>query len=446
MAEITKETTFFNRMLKEIEQKENQNGSLLHLRDKAKRALLNQQLPTSRNEEWKYCSLKSLEKEQFVLSSPSALTELSVDPMEYMYPEAAHHHLTFVNGHFREDLSKTDRLPEGVKVANISDVLKGKDPVALQHFGKYALWEEDPFVPFNTVAFRDGAYIYLPPSVKIEQPVQLLFLNTEEKAPYFMAPRCLIVGDQNSEMTVVEDHIGISDNLYFNAPVTEIRLAENSNMTHVKLQRESKKAYHISRLAAWIGKNSNYKSYAVHLGSKLSRSDVKAVLKDENTHATLDGLVMINEGQLSDTHSIMDHTSPHCTSHQLHKCIIDDTAVSVFNGKIFVRQDAQKTDAFQENRNLQLSNTGTAFSKPQLEIFADDVSCSHGATIGQLDADQAFYLKTRGLTEGQTREILTLGFALDVIDSIPVDSVQQRLKKEIEAFTRKSKSITNTTS
>jgi len=150
---------------------------------------------------------------------------------------------------------------------------------------------------------------------------------------------------------------------------------------------------------------------------------------------------MVNGDQLSDTHSVMDHTMPNCTSHQLHKCIIDGHGTSVFNGKIFVRQDAQKTDAFQENRNLQLSNTGMAYAKPQLEIFADDVSCSHGATIGQLDQDQVFYLKTRGLHETQTKEILTYGFALDVIESIPVPSIRERLSIEVEAFTRESKSI-----
>ena len=441
MTDIAKETLFLDRLLDRFEVAKPVNEKVAELQREAAREITGKELPTTRHEEWKHCSLKSLSKKTFVPAQSIGSPSIPADAATYIYPEAEHHHLAFVNGVYSEELSKTDRLPEGVIVANLADVLAEGNEVALNHLGKYARWEDDPFVPFNTAIFRDGAFIYVPKGVKIADPIQLLFINTDEAEQYVMTPRCLIVGDQFSEMTVVEDHIGLGDNVYFNCTVSEIALAENSHMTHVKLQRDSKKAYHISRLAADISRDSNYKSYAVHLGSRLSRSDVKAVLTDENTHATLDGLVMVNGDQLSDTHSVMDHTMPNCTSHQLHKCIIDGHGTSVFNGKIFVRQDAQKTDAFQENRNLQLSNTGMAYAKPQLEIFADDVSCSHGATIGQLDQDQVFYLKTRGLHETQTKEILTYGFALDVIESIPVPSIRERLSIEVEAFTRESKSI-----
>jgi Fe-S cluster assembly protein SufD len=441
MADIAKETLFLDRLLDRFEAAKPVNEKVAELQREAAREITGKELPTTRHEEWKYCSLKSLSKETFTPSSQIDSPNVPADASSYIYPEAEHHHLAFINGVFSEELSKTDRLPEGVIVANLADALAGGNEVALKHFGKYAQWEDDPFVPFNTAVFRDGAFIYVPKGVKIDEPIQLLFINTDEREQYVMTPRCLIVGDQSSEMTVVEDHIGLGDNVYFNCTVSEIALAENSHMTHVKLQRDSKNAYHISRLAADISRDSDYKSYAVQLGSHLSRSDVKAVLTDENTHATLDGLVMVNGDQLSDTHSVMDHTMPNCTSHQLHKCIIDGEGTSVFNGKIFVRQDAQKTDAFQENRNLLLSNTGMAYTKPQLEIFADDVSCSHGATIGQLNEEEVFYLKTRGLRESQTREILTYGFALDVIESIPVPSIQERLSKEVEAYTRESKSI-----
>ncbi len=441
MTDIAKETLFLDRLLDRFEAAGFVNGKVAELQREAAREITGKELPTTRHEEWKYCSLKSLSKENFVPAQNIASPKVPADAAGYIYPEAEHHHLAFINGVYSEKLSKTDRLPEGVIVANLADVLAEGNEVALKHLGKYAKWEDDPFAPFNTAIFRDGAFIYVPKAVKVADPIQLLFINTDEREQYVMTPRCLIVGDRSSEMTVVEDHIGLGSNVYLNCPVSEIALAENSHMTHVKLQRDSKKAYHISRLAADISRDSDYKSYAVQLGAHLSRSDVKAVLTDENTHATLDGLVMVNGDQLSDTHSVMDHTMPNCTSHQLHKCIIDGHGTSVFNGKIFVRQDAQKTDAFQENRNLQLSNTGMAYAKPQLEIFADDVSCSHGATIGQLDKDEVFYLQTRGLRENQTREILTYGFALDVIESIPVPSIRERLSKEVEAYTHESKSI-----
>ncbi|MDG5765918.1 Fe-S cluster assembly protein SufD [Balneolales bacterium ANBcel1] len=441
MSDITKETVFLDRLIGNFGQIEPLHPKLAELQEEARREVSGKELPTPRHEEWKYCNLKSLDNETFVPPAEIKTPNLPDDVSGYIYPEAEHHHLTFINGVYSAQYSKTDQLPEGVIVANLADVLRDGNEVALEHLGRYAKWEDDPFAPLNTAVFRDGAFIYVPKSVKIEEPIQLLFINTDENKQYMLAPRSLIVGDRSSEMTVVEDHIGLGDNVYFNSPVSEIKLAENSHMTHVKLQRDSRNAYHISRLAADISRDSDYKSYAVQLGAHLSRSDVKAVLTDENTHATLDGLVMVNGDQLSDTHSIMDHTMPNCTSHQLHKCIIDGDGTSVFNGKIFVRQDAQKTDAFQENRNLQLSDTGTAYAKPQLEIFADDVSCSHGATIGQLNPEEVFYLKTRGLREAQTREILTYGFALNVIESIPVDSIQKRLSKEVENFTRQSKSI-----
>ena len=441
MADIQNGTLFLDGLLDRFDAAASVHRLVSGLQNDAARQISGKELPTTRHEEWKYCSLKALGKEQFVPASHIKTPNLPDNAASCIYPEAEHHHLTFINGVYSEGLSKTDRLPDGVIVANLADALRDGNEIAVKHLGKLAIWEDDPFVPLNTAVFRDGAFIYVPKNVRVEDPIQLLFINTDEQERFVMTPRCLIVGDQFSEMTVVEDHIGLGSNVYFNCPVSEIKLAENSHMTHVKLQRDSKKAYHISRLAADISRDSDYKSYAVQLGAKLSRSDVKAVLTDENTHATLDGLVMVNGDQLSDTHSVMDHTMPNCTSHQLHKCIIDGNGTSVFNGKIFVRQDAQKTDAFQENRNLQLSNTGTAYAKPQLEIFADDVSCSHGATIGQLDPNEIFYLKTRGLREYQTRQILTYGFALDVIESIPVPSIQERLSNEVEAFTKESKSI-----
>ncbi len=441
MTDISNGNHFLDRLVKSFGPAKPVDDRVEELQTAALKRIAGKELPTPRHEEWKYCNLKMLSREDFLPAAEIVTSALPGRVADYIYPEADHHHLTFINGVFSEEHSKTDRLPEGVIVANLADALRDGNSVALDHLGKYAEWEDDPFAPFNTAVFRDGAFIYVPKSVRIEDPIQLLFLNTDEEQQYVMTPRCLIVGDRSSEMTVVEDHIGLGDNVYFNCPVSEIKLAENSHMTHVKLQRDSNNAYHISRLAADISRDSDYKSYAVQLGAQLSRSDVKAVLTDENTHATLDGLVMVNGEQLSDTHSIMDHTMPNCTSHQLHKCIIDGNGTSVFNGKIFVRQDAQKTDAFQENRNLQLSNSGKAYTKPQLEIFADDVSCSHGATIGQLNPDEVFYLKTRGLQESQTREILTYGFALDVIESIPVASIRERLSKEVERFTKESKSI-----
>ena len=438
---MTQQKPFLERVVLAHTAELSSHDSIAHKQKQARDALAGTQLPTTRDEEWKYCSLKSLSALSFTPAAGVVSPQIPDKVADYIYPEAEYHHLTFINGVFSPEHSQTDRLPEGVIVDNLAHAIEQGHPAAVEHFGTLANWDNDPFIALNTAIFRDGAFIYVPESVKIDDPIQLLFLNTDESEPYVLAPRCLVVGEQFSELTVVEDHIATGENTYLNIPVSEIKLGKNSHMTHVKLQRDSRSAFHISRLAADISRDSDYKSYAVQLGSRISRSDVRALLTDENTHATLDGLVMVNGDQLSDTHSVMDHIMPNCTSHQLHKCVIDGEGTSVFNGKIFVRQDAQKTDAFQENRNLQLSDMGTAYAKPQLEIFADDVSCSHGATIGQLDEDEVFYLKSRGLNEALTREILTYGFALDVIESIPVPSIQKRLSKQVQTFTSESKSI-----
>lgn len=389
--------------------------------------------PTTRDEEWKYVNLRPMLKNQFSVVPSGDISSVNID--ELAFPEAENVRLVFVNGVYSDELSSVSDLPDGVIVGNLTDYLESHEEIISNNLNKHAKSENDVFTAFNTGLFNDAAFIFVPKNTQLSAPVHLLFVNTNEAEPLATAPRLLLIGERNAEMTLIEDHIGLGDNVYFSTAVAETALAENAHFTHIKLQRESKKAYHISRIAASIQKDSEYHSYSVHLGAKISRSDVMAILKDQNTHATLDGLVMVNEDQHSDTHSIMDHTMPNCTSHQLHKCIVDGEGTSTFNGKIFVRKDAQKTDAFQENRNLQLSEKGTVNTKPQLEIFADDVSCSHGATVGQLDDEQMFYLKSRGVSEQKSKEILTYGFALDVIESIPVKSIQERLSKEVAKYT-----------
>ncbi|MEX2639537.1 MAG: Fe-S cluster assembly protein SufD [Balneolales bacterium] len=400
-------------------------------------------VPTTKHEEWKYTNLAPLVKHAFAPASGARGTGDVTDVSEHVFAESDHSVLTFVNGVYRDDLSAVSGLPDGVEIANIAEVSPGQQSLIARQLGRHAQYADDPFTPFNTANFRDGAFIYVPKETKVEQPIQLLFVTTGADEPFYTTPRVLVIGERHSEVTIVEDFISLDENIYFNCPVTEVALDEGARLTHVKLQRESKSAFHISRIATSIKKDSEYHSYAVHLGALLSRSDVKAVQLDQNTHCTLDGLVLVKGKQLSDTHSVMDHTMPNCTSHQLHKCIVDEQAESVFNGKIFVRQDAQQTNAFQENRNLLLSGEGTVNTKPQLEIWADDVKCSHGATIGQLNEDQVFYLKSRGLSDHKSREILSYGFALDVIESIPVESIQKRLTVEVEKFTRSGSEVNN---
>ncbi len=436
---VAEETTYIQSLLNGQQPGAGLPAHISSLKESAREQIDALPFPTTKHEEWKYTSLKSLTKHNFVAPDAASAADQTDQVKKLFLEEAQKHRLVFVNGRFDSNLSNIEGLPEGAVVGNLADVAKEGHEAIEKNLGQIAQYEDDVFEPFNTYNFEDGAFIYIPSETKIEAPIHLLFVQTSAQQTYYVTPRVLIVGGHHAEATIFEDYVGLDENVYFSAPVTEISLGENAHFTHVKLQQESKKAYHISRIASNIKRDSEYHSYAIHLGSHLSRSDVKAVLQDEGTHCTMDGLVMIRGDQLSDTHSVMDHAKPNCTSHQLHKCIVDDEAHSVFNGKIFVKKHAQKTDAFQENRNLQLSDNSEVYTKPQLEIFADDVSCSHGATIGQVDEEQMFYLKSRGLPVQKAQEVLTYGFALDVIESLPGDKLKERLTKEVQKYARSSK-------
>jgi Fe-S cluster assembly protein SufD len=386
--------------------------------------------PTPRTEDWRQISLKSLTKKSFRPAEASQLTES--DLSEFYLKESAKSRLVLSNGYLRSELSDVSGLPEGVFAGKLSELPEALRERAEAGFNKVARYENDPFTPFNTASFADVVVVYVSKDVQTGVPLQIIHAT---KGDVFTAPRTLIIAERHSEMTIVEDFVGVGSDAYFNTAVTETVLDDESHVTHLKLQRESKNAIHISRTAALLGRGSNYNSYTISIGALLFRNEPLALVDAENAHATLDGLVLITGEQVSDTHSIMDHLKPNCTSHQLHKVIAHGNARSVFNGKIFVRQDSQLIDAFQENRNLLLSPEATVFTKPQLEIFADDVKCSHGATIGQLSEDELFYLMSRGLSHAEAMQMLTYGFALAVIDNLPIESLREQLSREVKQMT-----------
>jgi Fe-S cluster assembly protein SufD len=246
----------------------------------------------------------------------------------------------------------------------------------------------------------------------------------------------LVVAEENSDVTIIEDHIGLSDNRYMTIPVSEVKVKRGAHIHHVRIQRDNRDAIHVARPIAYVEKNSEYHSYTITLGGKLTRNEPRVVQEEEEVDFTVDGLVLIDGDQIADTHSVMDHRFSHAESHQLHKVVVNGNAHSIFNGKIFVRRDAQKIDSFQENRNLLLSLDGLVNAKPQLEIFADDVLCSHGATVGQLDPEEVFYLQSRGMTEEKAKEVLTYAFALETIENVKVESVHKLLIDEVYRYTK----------
>lgn len=404
------------------------------LRTKAKESLDNIAFPTKKDEEWRFTDLKSITTNKFE-SVEIGVLQSGLKLEEYHLPEAMHSRLVFIDGNFSSAHSAIEGMPDGVIVGNINEY---SDHEQLRlHLGTITNYQDDVFVPLNDVNFQDGTFIYVPKETVIEQPIHILNVFTDQKKPHFVTPRVLFVGEMYSKATIIEEHIGLSNNVYLNVPVNEFRLYSGAHVHHARIQRDSKNASHISRPIAMLDAHAEYHSYTICLGAKLFRNEPRVIQNAEEVDFTVDGLVLIDGEQIADTHSIMDHRFSHGNSHQLHKVVVNDQAHSIFNGKIFVAKDAQKIDSFQENRNLLISDAGKVNTKPQLEIFADDVRCSHGATIGQLQDEEVFYLQSRGLTEQKSRELLVYAFALESVESMAVKSVEELLLKEVIAYTNR---------
>lgn len=436
MSNVTKKDTFLSDLLAKESSLNGKSTAIKKLRQKGLEDVQKMRFPHKKDEDWRFTSLRDLYSDSYI---PASKVEYTLpDISEYFIPESENARLVFINGQFSAEHSATDDLTEEVTIGNIADVAENDSYLVEKHLNAYGDFDGDIFSSFNTAMLQDGAFIHVPEGVKVDTPVQLLYVQTDSDEPYFTTSRCLVIAEKNAEITLVEDHVGLANNKYFSLPVVEVNLEREAYVKHTKIQRESKKAIHIARTAAHVKQHANYESYTITLGAKLSRNEPRITQLEEEVEFTVDGLVLLDGDQVSDTHSVMDHRFSHCESHQLHKCVINGKAHSVFNGKIFVRKDAQKIDSFQENRNLLLSRKGLVNTKPQLEIFADDVVCTHGATIGQLEEDEVFYLKSRGLNDHQARELLTYAFALETIENITVDSVQKLLVDEVHNYTSRT--------
>jgi Fe-S cluster assembly protein SufD len=412
---------------------ESQNSVWTDIRAKSLKELNTTDFPHRKIEEWIFTDLRPIKRTDFV-PIEEAGTLPAADIEKYFIPESDRSRLVFINGKFHEKYSSIGGLGKGVTVGNLAD--HSGDKEVEQYLNNLVNYEDDVFVQFNGLMFRDGAYIHLEKGAKAEAPIQVLNLYTDAKNPFVATPRMLVVSEEESDVTIIEDHIGLGENRYMTLPVCEVKVKEGAHIHHVRIQRDSIDAIHVSRPIAYVEKNSEYHSYTITLGAKLTRNEPRVIQEDEEVDFTLDGLVLIDGEQIADTHSVMDHRFSHAESHQLHKVVVNGNAHSIFNGKIFVRRDAQKIDSFQENRNLLLSKDGLVNTKPQLEIFADDVLCSHGATIGQLDAEEVFYLQSRGMTEEKAKEVLTYAFALETIENVKVDSVHKLLIDEVYRYTK----------
>lgn len=408
---------------------------LQELRDRATLWVRSSVLPTNRDEEWRFTDLSSLRKVSFqAVSEPSAISLKDITQL----PEAANTRLVFVNGVYAPELSAVAGLPDGVVVSNFAGL-----PVSYHHrLQQYLAQTEgahEVFTALNTSGMTDAAVVWVPKNVAVEVFIHLVFVAAGEKN-VISQPRCLVVAETGSSVVLVEEYMnrqdakstkGESEEVYFTNAVTEIWVEDNAQVGHTRIEREGKQAFHIGKTAVCQARYSRYTCHAVTFGAQLSRHNLEILQTGEQTETTLNGLTMIEGSQLADTHSAIALNYPYGMSRQLHKCIIDDNARGVFNGKIFVPKPAQLTDAGQLNRNLLVSPKARVDTKPQLEITADNVKCAHGATVSQLEDDEIFYIQSRGIDENDARHLLINAFAAEIITQIPVSSIRETLTKMV---------------
>ena len=402
---------------------------LKQLRDGAAKWVRHSVIPNTREEEWRFTDLSSLKQVDFKLGMFQE-TSLESD----ILPEVSQQ-LVFVNGVYSPDLSNTENLPSGLIVGNLN-------VLSSEIVGEYLAQAEgakEVFTALNTAALNDVAVIWVGKNVVVEKPIHLLFVSVSGESATISQPRVLVVAESNSQVTLIEEYIASSQNegVYFTNSVTEIWVNENAQVSHNRIAREGAAAFHVGKTAVTQARYSRYSCNAVTVGGKISRHNLDILQTGEQTETTLNGLTVIANNQLADTHSALSLNHPHGVSKQLHKCIIGDRAHGVFNGKIFVPKLAQLTNASQLNRNLLLSSKSRIDTKPQLEITADNVKCAHGATVSQLEDDQIFYLQSRGIDENNARKLLVNGFAMEVINFIPVASLRESLLKTVTSLTNK---------
>ena len=391
--------------------------------------------PTVHDEDWKYTNVGPIAKSQFTPAGVGSSPPIERSALESFAPkEARGGRLVFVNGIFERRLSSVEALPTGVESIDLSEAgdLGQYEARVREHFERYGGNSKNGFLALNAALFAGGVLLFIAKGVTVPTPIDLQFLSMSHNgdAPASF-PRVLVIAEANSAATIVESYASPRGGAYFTNAVIDLALDMGARLEHLKVQRESNNAFHIAATNVDLGPGAHYDSTTINLGAALSRHDIDVKMDYEGAECLVDGLYMVDGNQHTDTHSTIDHRQPHCSSQQLYKGILDGKSRAVFNGKVFVRHGAQQTIAQQTNKNLLLSNEARVDTKPQLEIFADDVKCAHGAAIGQLEADEMFYLESRGIRPELARNLLTYGFAEEVIEKIKIDSIRRELDEAV---------------
>jgi Fe-S cluster assembly protein SufD len=386
--------------------------------------------PTQNDEEWRFTSVTPIAEGNFAPALDGKASVKAADVAAHRLPGVACAELVFVNGRYAPELSTFDALSRGLRVENLASEI-ATDPAVERHLTRVAPFERQPFTALNTALFADGAFLYVPPADVVEAPIHLLFVSTDEGRPTMAHPRVLAVVGANAQASIIETYAGPADARYLTNAVTEIVVGENASVDHYKIQRESVHAFHVATMQVLHERNARFQSHSVSFGGSIVRNDIGAVLDGEGVECTLNGLYLGDARRLVDNHTTIDHARPHCGSREIYKGILADHAHAVFNGKIIVRPDAQKTDAKQTNKALLLSEDAQINTKPQLEIFANDVKCTHGAAVGQMDDEAIFYLRARGLGLDEARNLLIHAFAGDILNRMPLEPLRTRVENEL---------------
>jgi Fe-S cluster assembly protein SufD len=406
------------------------------LRAKGMEEFRRQGFPTTRQEEWRDTNVSGIARTAFGAARPARVDEAVRELFErFTFGGAAAAELVFVNGHFEEALSVARGLPAGVTVLPLGQAIETQGAVVQEYLARLAKMGEHPFAALNTAFVGEGAYVHVGASAVCEKPIHLVFLTTvpHGSAPLVSHPRVLVVAEAASESSIVETYAGGNGVAYLTNGVTEIIQAPTARIDHNKLQQEGDQADHIALMQVVLATESAFVSHSTSMGSQLTRNDLQVFLGGERAEATLNGLVYAHGDQHIDNHTLLHHEKAHCPSHELYKYVLAERSTGIFKGKIFVQKDAQKTDSKQTSKSLLLSNEAFMNSQPALEIYADDVKCTHGSTTGPVDENAVFYLISRGLSLAQARHLMTYAFAADITRRIKVTPVRARIEDYMAA-------------
>jgi Fe-S cluster assembly protein SufD len=431
MTEATKDFYLANFAPFEREVTTNGQGWTQPLRQAAISRFAELGFPTTRDEEWKYTNVAPITRVPFQHSRRATPESASGAFAAAEVPELSGVRLVFINGHYVPELSTHRALPHGLEAGSLAAALSSRPHWIETHLARHADFEDHAFVALNTAFMQDGGCVYVPRGTVLDVPIHFVFIALPQGEHTVSYPRNLLVLEDGAQATVIESYIGLGSEAYFTNAVTELVLGQNAVAEHCKMEREGSGAFHIATLQVQQARSSTFVSHAFAMGGALARQDINVVLQGEGGEAALNGLYMAANQQHIDNHTRIDHVMPHCISRELYKGILDGQARGVFNGKIIVHKDAQQTDAMQTNKNLLLSGDASIDTKPQLEILNNDVKCAHGSTIGRLDANSLFYLRSRGLDEEAARSLLTYAFASELVQRITLEPLRTQLNDSV---------------